>query len=115
MCDNNRHLEPDQIGRDLGVAVGTAFGPTSPDRDGATLNPTEFTQSLHKGGGPWTLGGRFARAQVSNGRQLVRLQRPRPERPCNRRAAEQRDKVPPPHVEPTLPDGRSTARSNCQR
>src|SRR6478609_11965289 len=96
MCDNDRNLELDQVGCDFGIAVATALGPASLDRDGATLNPTEFAQSLHKGGGPWTLSGRRARTQVSNGRQPARLLRPCRDRPC-RRASEQRDELAPLH------------------
>ena len=93
MCDNDRNLELDQVGRDFGIAVATALGPASLDRDGATLNPTEFAQSLRKGGGPWTLSGRRARTLVSNGRQPAHLLRARRERLRSRRAAKQRDEI----------------------
>src|SRR5215475_3749481 len=62
------------------------------DRDGLTLNPTEFAQSLNKGCGPLGLRRRSGSAKQSNGRQL-RLLRARDEWPRRRRAAEQRDEL----------------------
>jgi hypothetical protein len=51
---NDIDLQPDKLGRDFGIALGTALRPTIFDRNGATLNPTEFTQSIYKSSRPWT-------------------------------------------------------------
>src|SRR5262249_52472408 len=67
------------------------------NRDGAALDPAEFAQPLHKSGNPPVHGYRRARAQEPDGWWL-RLLRARRERPCRRRAAEQRsDEIAPPH------------------
>ena len=50
--DNDIGLESNELGRHLGEAFGVSFGPTILDRDGATLDPTEFVQPLHKSGNP---------------------------------------------------------------
>jgi hypothetical protein len=63
----------------------STFCPAILDRDGATFDPAEFAQSLHKCGGPFALDGRRERAQEPDSRQL-RLLRARRERP-RRRAA----------------------------
>jgi hypothetical protein len=42
--DNDVNLEADKLGCDLGVALGAPFRPAIFDRDGATLDPAEFTQ-----------------------------------------------------------------------
>ena len=68
-----------ELGRNLGDALGMSFRPAILDRDGATLDPAEFTQSLHKGGGPLNKR-RSAIAQKPDGRQLARLLRPRGQR-----------------------------------
>ena len=51
--DDDIDLEPDELGRDLGVALGAALRPAILDRDRATLDPAELAQPLHKSGGPW--------------------------------------------------------------
>jgi hypothetical protein len=68
-CDNDVDVEADKLGRDLGVALGTSLRPVILDRDGAPLDPAEFTESLHKSGSPWD-PGRSVRAQEPDGRQL---------------------------------------------
>jgi hypothetical protein len=45
-------LEPDELRRDLGQAFGVVLRPTNLNRDGATLDPTELAQPLHKSGDP---------------------------------------------------------------
>jgi hypothetical protein len=40
--DNDIDLEPDELGRDLAIALGTCLRPSILDCDGATLDPTEF-------------------------------------------------------------------------
>src|SRR5262245_43739980 len=71
--------------------------PTILDRQGATLDPAEFAQSLNKGGCPCTPGRRRARSKEPNDRHLRWLLRPRRERPRRRRAAEQRDELAAPN------------------
>ena len=80
--DNDIDLEPDELGRDLGEALAASLRPAILDRDGAALDPAEFAQPLHKGGGPLAPSRRRARAQEPDGRQLRRLLRPRRERPA---------------------------------
>jgi hypothetical protein len=41
-------VEPDELGRDLGEALGASFRPAILDHDGAILDPAEFVQSLRK-------------------------------------------------------------------
>ena len=53
--DNDIDLETDELGGDLSGALAAALRPAILDRDGATLDPTEFAQSLHKSGGPLAL------------------------------------------------------------
>ena len=93
--DNDIDLEPDELGRDLGVALAASLRPAILDRDGAALDPAEFAQPLHKSGGPLAPGRRRGRAQEPDGRQLPRLLRARRERPSGRRAAEKRDELAP--------------------
>src|SRR5215470_10912216 len=40
--DNDIDLQPDELGRDLGVAFGAPLRPAIFDRDGAALAPAEF-------------------------------------------------------------------------
>jgi hypothetical protein len=46
--DDDIDLEPDELGRDLGVSFGASLGPAIRDRKVAIFGPTEFTQPLHK-------------------------------------------------------------------
>ncbi len=63
------------------------------DRDGATLDPAELAQSLHKGGDPCALACRRTAAQEPNGRQLARLLRACRYWPSSSRAADKRDEL----------------------
>src|SRR5262249_33391321 len=56
-CHNDIDLELDKLGRDFGVKFGTPIGPTIFECDRSALDPTEFAQPLHKGGGPLAPGG----------------------------------------------------------
>ena len=85
--DNDIDLEPDELGRDLGVALVASLRPAILDRDVATLDPTKFAQPLHKSGNPLALNRRVG-GQESDGRQFARLLRARRERPRRRRAAQ---------------------------
>ena len=67
--DNDIDFEPDELGRDFGGPLGATLRPAIFDRDGATFDPTEFAQPLHKSGDPLGLGGRRARAKESDRRQ----------------------------------------------
>jgi hypothetical protein len=89
--DDEVDLAVDELGRDLGGALGAGLRPAIFDRDGAALDPAKFVQSLNKSSGPWT-PGRSVRAQDPNSRQLCRLLPARRERPCPR-ADEQRDEL----------------------
>ena len=48
--DDDVDLEPDELGGDLGEALVASLRPAIFDRDGATLDPAEFAQPLHKSG-----------------------------------------------------------------
>ena len=54
--DNDIHLPPDELGRDLGEALIASLRPANLDRDSAALYPVELAQSLHKGGDPFAMG-----------------------------------------------------------
>ena len=69
--DNDSNSELTNSGRNLGVAVA-AVPPSRLDRDRATLDPTEFAQSMRKSGGPQSVGRRRGRPQEPDGRQLCR-------------------------------------------
>src|ERR1700738_1753829 len=68
--DNDIDLETDELGRDLEVALAAPLGPAILNRDGATPDPAEFAQALHKSSGPLVLARGRRRAQEPNGRQL---------------------------------------------
>src|SRR5712671_2631957 len=69
------------------------------DRNGAARDPAVLRQPLLEGDGPWTVGRRRAGAEEADGGELGRLLCARCERPaqrtCERRAAEERDKLAP--------------------
>src|SRR3954471_8881918 len=95
MSDDDVDLEPDELGEDFGGAFGVSLRPPILDRDSATFNPTEFTQSLYESVSPFLLGRRCGRAQESDGRQFHRLLPVRCERPRRRPPSEQRDELAP--------------------
>src|SRR5580700_3005206 len=70
--DNDIDLLPHELSRYLGHALGPPFGPAGLDRDGATLDPAEFSKSLDKSGCPRTKYY-SSTTQVPDGRQLVSL------------------------------------------
>jgi hypothetical protein len=51
ICDNDVDLHADKLGCDLSVAGGTSLRPAILNRNGATLDPAKFTQSLRKSRG----------------------------------------------------------------
>src|SRR5262249_6496 len=78
-------------------ALVAALRPAILDRDGATLDPAEFAQSLHESGDPLAHDRRRGGAQQPDGGQLRRLLRARRKRPRSRSAAEKRDELTPLH------------------
>src|SRR5262249_50044311 len=90
---NDIDLEPNELGRVFCVVLTTALCPTILDGDGATLNPAEFAQPLNKSGNPLALNRRVG-TQKPDGRRFTGLPARR-ERPCSRRAADQRDELAP--------------------
>ena len=95
--ENNVHLEPHELGCELGKAIHSALAPSVFDRDITTFDPTERTQSLPERRDVLAVGRRHARAEKPDGgypRSLLRACRKRPRR---RRAAEQRDEAPALH------------------
>src|SRR5262249_10859007 len=93
ICENQVDLAQDKLGREVGIALGASLAPAVLDRDGATIDPAEFTQPLQKCVDPCALAYWPAATEVPDGRQLARLLRPRRERPPRRSAAEQRDEL----------------------
>src|SRR5262249_895259 len=90
--ENNIDLESDELGRDLGKAFGAPVRPANLNCDVSALGPVEFTQPLHKSGGPWAPGRSRGPAQEPDGFHLCWLLRASCERPCGR-AAEQSDEL----------------------
>ena len=50
--DDDVDLASNELGRDLGIALGAALRPAIFDRHGATLGPAEFAQPLLEGSSP---------------------------------------------------------------
>ena len=73
--DNDIDFTLDELGGDRSVTLIASLRPAIFNRDGATLDPAEVAQPLHKSSGPLALGCARARAQVPDGRQLSRLLR----------------------------------------
>jgi hypothetical protein len=85
----------------IAAVVGIGAGPTEIDAKVAAVGPAQLLQALHEdeherlfvgiGGGE--------RHQHADAAHALTLLRPRRERPCHRRAAEQRDELAPSQVE----------------
>src|SRR5215813_6914443 len=86
--------QPNELGGDLGHALGAALRPAILDSDGATLDPTEFVHPIQESGDPLALDASCTRAEHPYRWQPCRLLRARRDRP-NCRAAEQRDELAP--------------------
>src|SRR6516225_5066240 len=97
MRENDINFQPDELGCELGEAFAASLRPAIFDRDGASFDPAEFAEPLHKSSGQLALRGRRSRAQESDGRQPRGLLRTRRERPRGRRAADERDELAPLH------------------
>src|SRR5262245_47716565 len=95
MREDDIDFQSNELGCELGEAFAASLRPAIFDREIAAVDPAEFAQSLHEGGGPLALRRRAARSEQSDSRHL-RLLRARRERP-RRCAAEQRDELAPPH------------------
>src|SRR5215471_2131432 len=93
MRENDIDFQPDELGCELGEAFAASLRPAVFDRDGASFDPAEFAQPLHKSSGQLALRGRRSRAQESDGRQLCRLLRARRERPSSARADDKREEL----------------------
>src|SRR5262249_19663346 len=76
-----------------GQTLVAPLRPAIVDGDGAALDPTEFAQSLDKGGDAQALERTRVGTQISDGRHLPRLLRARRERPRRRSAAEECDEL----------------------
>src|SRR5262249_4869553 len=109
--DDNIGVEPGEFGGELRGALRASFRPTILDRDGASLDPAEFTQSRCKSSGPWPPGRGVGAYDPDHG-QLARLLRARRKRPSRRRAAEQRYERAPPHHSITSSASDSTLSEN---
>src|SRR5262249_13224346 len=101
--DDDIHFAPHILGCDLSEPPVKSLSPPILDCNVSALGPTEFAQLLNKTGVPLALASGRARAQDSDDRQFPGLG-PRCQRPQRRRAAEQRDELAPPHVEPPPPE-----------
>jgi hypothetical protein len=88
--DDKIGVEPGEFGGELRGALGASFRPTILDRDGASLDPAEFTQSRCKRSGPWTPGRGVGAYEPDHG-QLARLLCARRDRPGRCRAAAKQD------------------------
>src|SRR5262249_60192636 len=93
---DNSHLALDQISRQFRQSVVLAFSRTVLNRDVLPLRITSFLQALTEC--THQVHGAFNRRapEEPNHRHRRLLRAPR-ERPCSRRAAEQRDEVAPPN------------------
>src|SRR5262245_16233641 len=96
MRENDINFQPDELGCELGEAFAASLRPAIFDRDGASFDPAEFAQPLHKSSGPLALRGGRSRAQESDGRQPRGLLRARRKRPRGR-SAEEGDELAAPH------------------
>src|SRR5262249_28877297 len=98
--DDDINLAPDELGRDLGVALAASFRPANLDRNGAVLDPAEFAQTLYEPSEPLALDRRRSRAQDADGRQLACLLPARAEWP-RYGAAKCDDELAPSHELPS--------------
>src|SRR5262249_24178140 len=106
--DDDIDLQPDEFGCNLGIALVASLRPAILDCDGATFDPAELAQPLHKGGGIVAPSSSRGRAHQPDGRQLAGLLRTRGERPHRRcRTAQTEDELAPFHSITSLASARS--------
>src|SRR5215470_2228899 len=71
-CSSPRHydvdLKLDKLVRDFGIAFAATLRPAILDRNGATLDPAKFAQSLHESGIPLAVSRTLSCAEESDGR-----------------------------------------------
>src|SRR5262245_55758587 len=106
-------LKPHELGGNLGEPLAASFRPPILDGNGPALEPTQLVQTPYERGDPRTLGQCGARSKIPDGPQSCGLLRLRGERPCCRRAAEQRQELAPSEVEHGLLPG--TRRASLPR
>src|SRR5262245_1907113 len=91
-CDDDVHLEADELGRYLGIALLAALCPAILYPEISSVAPAEFPKPSHKRTGPGAPGSGRARPEEADNWRLKWLLCPRRDRP-RRRAAEQRDEL----------------------
>src|SRR5262245_14618918 len=96
MRSDHRHLTAYQIGCEVGQTVGLVLRPAILDRHVLALDVTGFTKALPECGQKACTIDRRRAAEESYHRHCWLL-RTRRDRPRRRRAAEQRDELPPSH------------------
>jgi hypothetical protein len=66
--DDDIDRQPDELGHELGRAIGTSLGPTILDGDVAPFIPSQFTQTMDKRFGRSALSRRRVGAEKSDDR-----------------------------------------------
>src|SRR5262249_9431195 len=92
-CDDDVHLEADELGRYLGISLIAALCPAILYPEISSVAPAEFPKPSHKRTGPGAPGSGRARPEEADNWRLKWLLRARRERPRRRRAAEKRDEL----------------------
>ncbi len=93
---NDADFEVNELGCNVGLALGASLRPAIIDRHSTTLDPVKFTQSCHKCGSPW-LKDRGVCTEVADCRHLCRRLSARRHRPSTRSAHEKCYEIPPFH------------------
>ena len=68
MRENDIDLQPNELDSELSKAFAPPLRPAIFNRDGASFDPAEFAQSLHKSSSQLALRGRCSRTQEPDGR-----------------------------------------------
>src|SRR5271154_5408866 len=98
------HLEPNELGCELGKAFLAPLAPAILDRYGVALDPTEFVQSQHEGVGPRAPARLRGRTQKTDRWRLAGLLRVHRERPRDCRSTESGNEPSPSDCHLTRPD-----------
>src|SRR5262245_51791054 len=85
-CDDDVHLEADELGRYLGIALLTALCPAILYPEISSVAPAEFPKPSHKRTRPGAPGSGRARPEEADNWRLKWLLCPRRERPRSRTA-----------------------------